>query len=132
MSDEQVSTFTQIRQKLMSAEDEALAQKLQAKEFEEHYERNRKVNGMIVEDRKKSKEEQKNEDELSVEIRRLRSQHRMCKDEELARWLQEEYRLETEKQLANEAQLNEDEELAWKIANGHFDPDVPASSTTSQ
>lgn len=109
-------SFGEIRQRLQAGEDFDLAHRLQEREYEMYYNHNRNVNGTIVGDRKKTREEQIAEDEHAASLRRLGHAERSMSDEEYARQLQEEMdRLDASIQMDKEAQLREDARMAWLL-----------------
>uniref|UniRef100_A0A1I7T043 CCDC50_N domain-containing protein n=1 Tax=Caenorhabditis tropicalis TaxID=1561998 RepID=A0A1I7T043_9PELO len=122
-------SFSEIRQRLQSGEDFDLAHRLQEREYEMYYNHNRNVNGTIVSDRKKTREEQLMEDEHSIALRRMGQMERCMTDEEYARQLQEEMdRMDATEQMDKEDQLREDERLARRLQENSFNE----VQTTSQ
>ncbi|UMM17274.1 hypothetical protein L5515_013912 [Caenorhabditis briggsae] len=142
-------TFSEIRQRLQSGEDFDLAHRLQEREYEMYYNHNRNVNGTIVSDRKKTREEQMAEDEQAASLRRMGLAERCMTDEEYARQLQEEMdRMDAAEQMDKDVQMREDARLAWLLQQessgasvsqatpnqdliSFEEPPIPSSTTTS-
>ncbi|EGT55744.1 hypothetical protein CAEBREN_19519 [Caenorhabditis brenneri] len=127
--DQSTPSFSEIRQRLQSGEDFDLAHRLQEREYEMYYNHNRNVNGTIVSDRKKTREEQIVEDEHSAALRRMGQAERCMTDEEYARQLQEEMdRMDAAEQMDREEQLREDARLAWMLQQESSSHNAPTSS----
>ncbi|CAD6191733.1 unnamed protein product [Caenorhabditis auriculariae] len=129
--EEQLPTFSEIQSRLRSGEDFNLAHRLQEEEFNNYYSHNRTVNGTVVTDRQKTREEQLREDEAARAARRAANEPIVLSDEELAWRLQQDfYREESEKRRLREEQLRQDELLARRLSDA-VQPNQPIPMTSS-
>ncbi|CAI4232067.1 unnamed protein product [Auanema sp. JU1783] len=132
MSIEENITPSEVRNRLREYLDHNLAQRLQDEEFNRHYAMNRTERSTVGGDVKISKAQQRLEDELAIQQRRLANQTITDSDEALARQIYAKY-AEDEERARNHLnlQLRQDEELAMRISKNETKtpPSTPSEAT---